>query len=350
MISEKEKKQLEQQQYRIVGKNNHSAVKICGWTKNMIRGIGGCYKLKFYGINSSQCLQMSPSLSCANRCVFCWRGYKAPVSKEWKWNIDDPLEIYTESVKAQNKLLEGFNGFKGADKKIYEDSKTIKHVALSLTGEPIIYPRINELIKIFNKEKISTFLVTNAQYPDKIKELNPVTQLYLSLDAGNKELLKKIDLPLFEDYWERLNLSLEYLSKKEQRTCIRITLIKGLNINDINGYSKLIKKGNPDFVEVKAYMHVGESIKRLKRENMPSHREVLEFARELNKQLTDYEIVSEHKPSFVILLAKKEFKINNKWNNWIDFEKYNKLVLKGNNFKTGDYLKKTPEELVGIEE
>ena len=75
--------------------------------------------------------------------------------------------------------------------------------------------KINELIDLFHKEGISTFLVTNAQYPEQIKNLKLVTQLYISLDAPNKELLKKIDIPLFKDYWERLNLSLEYMAEKK---------------------------------------------------------------------------------------------------------------------------------------
>src|SRR3989344_5316598 len=71
----------------------------------IIRGKQGCYKLKFYGIMSSQCLQMTTSLSCANQCVFCWRDYKAPVSKEWKWRIDDPELILTESLKMHHQLM-----------------------------------------------------------------------------------------------------------------------------------------------------------------------------------------------------------------------------------------------------
>src|SRR3990172_2924898 len=96
---------LEKQQYRIIG--NHSAVKVCGWTKKMLKGEGGCYKLKFYGIMSHQCLQMTTSISCANRCTFCWRDYKAPVSKEWKWEIDDPVMIVENSIMQHKKLLDG---------------------------------------------------------------------------------------------------------------------------------------------------------------------------------------------------------------------------------------------------
>lgn len=315
------KAELEHQQYRLVG--SHSAVKPCGWTKNMIRGLGSCYKHKFYGIRSNQCLQMTTSMSCANRCTFCWRGYKSPVGKGWEWELDDPQTILDESIKAHHKLLVGFYGSETADKKILDESNTVKHVALSLTGEPIIYPKINELLKLFNQNKISTFLVTNGQYPEQIKDLQPVTQLYLSLDAPNKELLKEIDLPLFKDYWERLLQSLEYLSQKKQRTCIRLTIIKDINDIQPEKYAELIQKGDVDFIEVKAYMHVGESQKRLKRENMPLHEEIVEFSKELVKFLPDYEIADEHIPSRVVMLAKKKFKVDGVWKTGIDFERWN---------------------------
>src|SRR3989344_3751955 len=90
--------ELIKQAYRLVG--GHSAVKTCGWTKNMIKGKGGCYKFKFYGIRSHQCMQMTTSISCANRCTFCWRDYKAPVAKEWEWAVDDPDFIIKGSIAA----------------------------------------------------------------------------------------------------------------------------------------------------------------------------------------------------------------------------------------------------------
>ena len=115
--------ELERQAYRLVG--GHSAVKTCGWTKNMLKGEGGCYKLKFYGIMSHQCMQMTTSISCANRCTFCWRGYKAPVSKEWKWSVDDPEFILEESMKAHHTLLTGFKAHPTGNKKMYEQSQLI---------------------------------------------------------------------------------------------------------------------------------------------------------------------------------------------------------------------------------
>ncbi len=336
MLTPEARAELEKQHYGVVG--NHSAVKTCGWTKNMIRGKGGCYKLKFYGIMSNQCMQMSTSISCANRCVFCWRSYKAPVSKEWKWGVDDPDMILEGSLKSHRKQLTGFGGSPNANKNMYEQSKTVKHVALSLTGEPITYPRINELCKKFHSQGISTFIVTNSQFPDAIKTLIPITQLYCSVDAPTPELLKFIDKPAFEDYWERMLSCMDELAKKKHRTAIRLTAIKGMNMINPEKYAGIIKRGNPDFIEVKSYMHVGYARLRLSQENMPTHEETKQFGLSLLEFLSDYEYVHEHIPSCVILLAKKTFKKHT----WIDFKKFFILFGSGEEFSTTDYLAKPP--------
>jgi tRNA wybutosine-synthesizing protein 1 len=346
MINQTDKDELFKQQYRIIG--SHSTVKICGWTKHALKGVGVCYKQKFYGIQSHQCLQMSTSLSCANRCIYCWRGKKAVVSKDWTWEIDSPEFIFKESLKAQKKLLEGYGGNEKVNQDLFEESKTPKHVALSLTGEPITYPKLNELITLFNKNHISTFVVTNGTYPEAIKNLAPVTQIYLSVDSPNKELSKKIGKPLFLDYWERFQDSLDALSKIKSRTAMRITAIKDLNMIEPENYAKIIQKGNPDFVEIKAYMHVGESQLNLERIQMPFHTDVVKFSKEILEFLPNYELLMEHIPSRVVLLVKKDFKINEKWMTWIDFDKYNKLVNLGKEFSKFDFVKETPKENLKI--
>jgi len=339
-LKEKDAQTLENQGYALVGR--HSAVKVCGWTKNMIRGKGGCYKLTFYGIMSNQCMQMTTSISCANRCTFCWRGYKAPVSKEWKWGVDDPDFIIDESLKAHHKFLTGFGGSPNANPFMYKKSLEVKHVALSLTGEPITYPRMNEICDDYHKRGISTFLVTNAQYPEAIENLNLVTQLYLSIDAPNKELLYEVDRPLFKDYWERMIASLDALAKKKYRTCIRLTAIKGINMVHPELYADHILRGDADFVEIKAYMFVGESRQRLVMDNMPLHSEVVDWSKEILKYLPEYEWLAEHEPSRVVCLAKK------KWNKhtWIDFPRFEELAKSGVDFDRWDYQRTdvTPED------
>ena len=317
------KERMEKQQYRFAG--SHSSVKICGWTKKDIKKEGHCYKGKFYGISSHECMQMTPNISCANRCVFCWRDMKTPMIKdEWKeeWMIEEPEFIYEKCVKNHRDLLIGLKGNPNIDKEKLERSMNPKHVALSLSGEPIMYPKINELVDLFHRNKITTFLVTNGQHPEAVKNLKEVTQLYISVDAPNKELLKEIDKPIFQDYWERLNKSLEYLSQKKSKKSVRLTLIKGMNDCDLEGYASLVKKGNPDFVEVKGYMFVGSSRQRLSIKNMPYHEEVKKFAEDLSAYLTDYKIVNEHEPSRVVLLAKSK-------DTKIDFDKFFEKIVNG---------------------
>lgn len=50
MVTPLIRKSLEKQGYHLIG--SHSGVKICRWTKSMMRGRGGCYKHTFYGIES----------------------------------------------------------------------------------------------------------------------------------------------------------------------------------------------------------------------------------------------------------------------------------------------------------
>ena len=186
-------------------------------------------------------------------------------------------------------------------------------------------------------------MVTNAQYPEQIRDLKPITQLYISIDAPNKELMKEIDKPLFPDFWERFNQSLDYLAAKKERTCVRLTMIKGINDSYLDKYAELIKKSDTDFIEVKAYMHIGKSQHRLSKKNMPLHEEVVVFSKELEKHLENYEIVSEHIPSRVVMFAKKKFKQDGVWKTWIDFQKFNELIQSDGELSFEKYCRETPE-------
>ena len=86
------------------------------------------------------------------------------------------------------------------------------------------------------------------------RNLSPVTQLYVSVDASTKDSLKKIDRPLFKDFWERFLDSLKELSAKGQRTVYRLTLVKAFNTEEIQNYAKLVSIGQPDFIEIKVNM------------------------------------------------------------------------------------------------
>ncbi|RAL53635.1 hypothetical protein DM860_012250 [Cuscuta australis] len=352
MVSPVIRASLEKQGYKIIG--SHSGVKICRWTKSQLRGRGGCYKHSFYGIESHRCMEATPSLACANKCVFCWRHHTNPVGKSWRWKMDDPLEIVQTAIELHTKMIKQMKGVPGVKSDRLAEGLSPRHCALSLVGEPIMYPEINSLVDELHRRRISTFLVTNAQFPERIMMLKPVTQLYVSVDAATKDSLKAIDRPLFGDFWERFLDSLKALKEKQQRTVYRLTLVKGWNTEDVDAYSNLFSIGNPDFIEIKGVTYCGSSAtSKLTMENVPWHSDVKEFSEALAKKSNrEYEVACEHVHSCCVLLAKVDkFKINGQWFTWIDYDKFHDLVASGRPFSSGDYMAPTPSWAVyGAEE
>ena len=293
---------LESSGYRFVGSHNHAAAKICHWTKQSILDKGVCYKEKFYGIESHRCLQMAPAVpNCQQKCEFCWRDLSY-TQTQWDGEYDDPKTIIDEAIEAQNNLLCGFFGNDKANKEKLEESKTPTNAAISLAGEPMLYPEIDELIAEFNRRNFTTFVVSNGQCVDKLKNLeNEPYQLYLSLDAPTKKIYNDVCQPQISEGWDNLNQSLDTLASFNSRTCIRTTCVKGRNMTNPEKYAELIKKASPDFVEIKAYMCVGSSRHRLTPDNMPTFDEVKSFAQKIGENCGK-KIVNESEVSRVVLL------------------------------------------------
>ena len=240
---------LTKQGYTIVG--SHSGVKICRWTKSALRGRGSCYKFSFYGIRSHLCMETTPSLACANKCVFCWRHGTNPVATSWKWKVDPPEAILKGAMEGHYQKIKQMRGLPGLKQERFDEAMRIRHCALSLVGEPIFYPHINELVQMLHDREISSFLVCNAQHPTELRKLKPVTQLYVSVDAPTKSSLQKVDRPLHSDFWERTLECLDIIRDKKQRTVFRLTLVKAFNVEEVREYANLIQRGQPDFIEIK---------------------------------------------------------------------------------------------------
>ena len=371
MVTPRQAEQLKKEGYKLIG--THSAVKLCRWTKHQLRGRGGCYKHTFYGITSYQCMEATPSLACANKCVFCWRHHKNPVGKEWRWKTDDPLFIVEEAVQAHVSMIKETKGIPGVQMDRWKEAHTVKHCALSLVGEPIMYPRINEFLSELHNRDISTFLVTNGQHPQAIESLLPITQLYVSVDAPTQESLIAIDRPLFQDAWDRLKQSLVSLKNKGQRTVARLTVVKGWNSDEVSGYAKLIALGHVSLVEIKGVTFCGKSdASNLNMSNSPWHHEVVELAKTLKVELdrlreTDgavpqYDLACEHKHSCSVLLARVDqfLKVSeegeHQWHTWIDYPKFQELATRhaadaSFAFHVKDYTAPTPQwALFGADE
>jgi len=297
---------LKRQKYKIVG--NHSAAKLCLWTKRSIKtgGKEHCYKEQFYkdiGIKSHGCLQCTPAVMwCSLRCLFCWRATELTLGQAIP-KEDEPESIVDGLIKAQRNLLTGLGGVPH-DEKYLKEAQNPTHAAISLSGDPCCYSKLSDLIKEFHEKNMKTFLVTNGTFPERLKSLETLpTQLYVSLCSNSKEMMDKVQKPLIKNSWEKMNKTLELLSDLKTRKVIRLTLVRDLNMIEPEKYARLIEKALPNFVECKAFMSVGFSRQRLPYSSMPSHKEIKEFSEKLANSL-GYKIADEKKDSRVVLLKK----------------------------------------------
>lgn len=299
------KRALEKQGYRIVG--DHSAVKLCHWMRQSLYYNRPCYKQTFYGIESHRCVQMTPAVDwCSENCIFCWRaqgwqGDKIPEE-------DEASDILEGSITAQRALLTGFKGDGRTDMKKWLDAQQPRHMAISLTGEPTLYGKLDDLLVEAKKRKISTFVVTNGTNPDALERLTVLpTQLYVTVAAPNEKLFNEILNPTYKDGWNRLNRTLEILPSLNTRTVIRHTLVKNFNLGYVEEYYRLDRKADPDFIENKGYVHVGGSKNRLSISDMPSHEEIRDFSFRLNGYI-NYDFGGEREDSRIVLLSKDKRK------------------------------------------
>ncbi len=300
---------LRRQKYQPAG--SHAAVKKCRWLhKSLVEG-RTCYKQQFYGIESHRCLQMTPLLTCNLQCKFCWRTHPTdlgiPPGIYNPRKLDAPHEIVERSILAQRKILSGYNSqvIKGIiDNEKYQEALHPRHAAISLDGEPTLYPYIGDLISGFKTQGFTTFLVTNATQPHVLKGLSTEpTQLYLSLYAPEQETFFDICKPVQKNLWSKIHESLGSLSMFTCPTVIRLTLVKGLNMISPEKYGKIIAYAEPTYVEVKAYIYVGYSRRRLDFDHMPFYGDIVQFAEQLSRE-TGYNILDSSKASKVVLLSR----------------------------------------------
>ena len=262
-----------------------------------------------------------------NSCTFCWRAYPeevgAPDTKKLQigqW--DDPVTLVDGFIAAHRKLLTGMGGHPRVDRKMWEESKNPKHVALSVLGEPVTYPKLSELLREFHTRGISTFLVTAGTVPVAIEnmikgEILP-TQFYLSMGGYDEDSYNQFMRAKFPDGWKRYNRSIELTSQMKTRRVVRTTLMKNLNMIHPAKWAELILKTGVEYIEVKAYAAVGYSRARVGLDHMPQHEEIKEFARQLAAH-TGYLYAAEHEPSRIVLLCKDQEAADNRM---IDFQRF----------------------------
>ncbi|WOF16645.1 4-demethylwyosine synthase TYW1 [Methanoplanus sp. FWC-SCC4] len=293
-------KALIKQGYQFFSNKSSAALKPCMWNKRALQGGEMCYKHQFYGISSHRCVQMTPTLKCNQRCLFCWRSMEYEIEEEEECSVDTIIE---RMLPLQKKSLAGYNYIlesSTATKELWSEALNPDMIAISLSGEPTLYSRLPELIDRLNSAGKTTFLVSNGTKPEMLSLCHPY-QTYISVDAPDRETYLKICRP-DEDFWDEILSSTRLL--KERRSAIRTTVVKGINDIDPAGYAAIYQDSGADFIEVKGYMFVGHSRQRLLQENMPEHSYVRDFALEISKYC-DYKIIDENPVSRVVLMERQ---------------------------------------------
>lgn len=280
-----------------------AALKPCLWCKRALTGGEMCYKNQFYGISSYRCVQLTPTLRCNQKCLFCWRSFE----HEHPADHDLPPEQIVERIPfLQKKALAGYKISPKVPPERWDEAIHPNQVAISLSGEPTLYSPLPELIEMLNEKGCTTFLVSNGTNPDQLKRCRPF-QKYVSLTATDRETYLKIAQPL-DDYWDRLGESLASLGSETDRggrTAIRITLIKGMNDHNPREFARMVQGSGARFIEVKSYMHVGYSQRRLTIRHMPLHEDITSFVEKMLPHC-EYTVKGENTQSRVICLEKTE--------------------------------------------
>ncbi|MGI0078820.1 MAG: radical SAM protein [Nitrososphaerales archaeon] len=225
------------------------------------------------------------------------------------------------TIEESKQLVEEFVASRKDIIGVHLEAAKPKHVAISYDGEPTMYTRLPELITEFRKRGISTFLVTNGTFPERILSLKQSgslpTQLYVTMAAPDKETYLRVCssvkpyFPVHEDHWERLNRTLGLLSTLGCRTVIRITSVRGINMIKPESYQKKVLEANPSFLEVKGFSisgnapriseRLGETSLGYNDPNLvrnalvyaPTHEEVVEFARKISCDFTVFPLVTQ---------------------------------------------------------
>ena len=159
---------------------------------------------------------------------------------------------------------------------------------------------------------MTTFLVTNGTMPQRLREMLEKdaipTNLFVSVYATNPEDYVRVTKSVVPDAFERVLESLSLLSEFERRGCrtvIRLTLVKGLNMKDPEGYAELIRRYRPNFTEFKGYAWLGESRQRLPQDASPTFEELRDFEQKVDA-ITGYRPVMLDKVSNIIVSVRDQ--------------------------------------------
>ncbi len=187
--------------------------------------------------------------------------------------IDDSLKNYRIEkeisccIDSRDEIVKLFNlALTTPDEimQVHGEAMNPNHAAISLDGEPLLYPKIGGLVEEFRNRNMTSFIVTNGTLPEKIESLNSLpSQLYITLPAPNETVYKKVCRPMIKNGWSKISDTLDLVESLSCRSLVRITAVKNLNFSEnyIKDYIKLIEKANPNFFEIKGFTLQAKALK-----------------------------------------------------------------------------------------
>jgi wyosine [tRNA(Phe)-imidazoG37] synthetase (radical SAM superfamily) len=211
-----------------------------------------------HGINSlSQDIKISKNKTDRAINLLKNQHFITPIDeKQQDFVLDEEISCCIDSEEEIELLIN--NELTTPDEIIQAHSEALNpnHAAISLDGEPLLYPKISGLVEEFRNRAFTSFIVTNGTLPENIKNLESYpSQLYITLAAPNEEIYKRSCRPMIKNGWSNILDSLDLIESLNCRTLVRLTAVKDLNINEklIKDYIKIIEKANPNFFEIKGF-------------------------------------------------------------------------------------------------
>ena len=207
------------------------------------------------------------------------RDFIQPIDNDLKdYKLDGDIKCCIDSREEIQQLIDRELTTPEDVIKAHHEAMIPNHAAISLDGEPLLYPKISDYVQEFTKRNMSTFIVTNGTLPEKIELMDSLpSQLYVTLPASNEQMYKKICRPMIKDGWNGIMNTLDLLNTLSCRTLIRLTAIKEFNINDtsIEEYIRILKRANPNFFEIKGFTLQARAL--LIKERLKSEKDVQDF-------------------------------------------------------------------------
>lgn len=229
------------------------------------------------------------------------------------YNLDNEISCCIDSRDEIVKLINLSLTTPDEIMQAHSEAMNPNHAAISLDGEPFLYPKLDGLVDEFRSRNMTSFIVTNGTLPERIESLNSLpSQLYITLPAPNEDMYKKICRPMIKNGWEKILQSLGLVESLTCRTVVRLTAVKNLNLSEdyIEDYVKIIEKVNPNFFEIKGFtlqaraLNIQERLKSDKpiQHYFPTYEELETLALKI-QEIGNFPIIYKNKASRDFLFA-----------------------------------------------